>query len=185
MARPTQAEDAAATPSQAPKHTRKSRKSRLSVAIYPLSLGGSNGERLEIEAMWGPPYNAASQGLSLTTSPHQADVILLYGSLTEKLAPLVYRLLVSLPPDLKLIAVGSETLSTSPFRLAYGVVGPILEPASDVLPAQEGEASPFAPLITKNIGLPLPAGLHLAGYIAGSPPDPQAILNGILQIMTT
>ncbi len=178
MARPTKTADAAAAPKNFP------RRRGLSVAIYPLSLGGSNGERLEIEAMFGPPYNAASQGLSLTASPYQADVILLYGSLTEKLAPLVYRLLVSLPPDLKLIAVGSETLSTSPFRLAYGVVGPLLEPVSAVLPTEEDAVAAPPQIIAKNVGLLLPPGLHLAGYIAGSPPDPQAILDGILQIVT-
>jgi len=175
MARPEKS-PAIAAPAQKPL-----KRSGLSVAVYPLSLGGSNAERLEIEAMWVSPYHATSQGLSLTASPYQADVILLYGSLSEKLAPLVYRLLGSLPPDVKLIAIGSETLSTSPFRLAYGVVGPLLEP---VTPPTEGdEVVQSAHVIAKNIGLPLPPGLHLAGYIAGSPPDPQAILDGILQIV--
>lgn len=310
---------------------RRKKKRGLSIAIYPLSLGGSNAERLEIEAIFAPPYNAASYGLSLTSSPYQADVILLYGSLTEKIGPLVYNLLGTLPSNVKLIALGSEALTNAPFANAYAVAGPLLdtniseqpykssadkiaaneqaitlvepntnsldqvtesgeqtseviqaealedseisateleiddervsetaenvepeseisesaeveseqseiaktdnaeeaennaevEPATsqpitnesetiseaeirvidesetvaeaenkvaaaleaEILARNESKAKIFTPQIQRK-GVPLPANLHLAGYIAGSPPDPQAILDGILIIMT-
>ena len=146
-----------------------------SVAVYPLSLGGSNAERLEIEAMWVPPYNAAKYGLSLTSSPFQADVILLYGSLTEKLAPLVYRLLCALPPDVKLLAVGSEAVQATAPKERNSA------PHEDMEEAQKPDSRAR---LTK-MKMLLPAHLSIAGYIVGSPPAPQALLDGILQMMAT
>lgn len=165
------------------------KKRRTSVAIFPLSLGGSNAERLEIEAIFSPPYNAARYGVSLTASPYQADVILLYGSLTEKMAEIAYHLLTSMPLDVKLVALGSETLSASPFQNAYAVLGPLIDAANTQPPAtREVETTDKVavekgdPETKKTKGLPLPPGLHLSGYIAGSPPDPQSILDGILEV---
>lgn len=125
-----------------PKRLKKKR--GLSIAVYPLGLGGSNAERLEIEAMFAPPYNAASYGLSLTTSPYQADVILLYGSLTEKIGPLVYNLLSSLPSEVKLVALGSEALTGAPFANAYAVAGPFLD-----------LSTPMQPVITEVADVPV------------------------------
>jgi Ni,Fe-hydrogenase III small subunit len=180
------------------KNDKKNKKrSGVAFAIFPLSLGGSNAEKLEIEAMFVPPYNAASYGLSLTYSPFQADLILLYGSLTEKMGEVAYRLLKTLPPDIKLVALGSEMLSSAPFQKAYAIAGPLLEapdsnPSDPATTSSEGEkptseenVAPDQKLQGKQRGLALPPGLHIAGYIVGSPPDPQALLDGILQIVAS
>ncbi len=143
--------------------TNKSR--TRSITIFALNMGGSNACRLELDAIFTPPYNAARFGISLTNSPKQADLILLYGSATLKTAPILSRVLAELPDDVKLIALGSESNAASPFKGAYGVVGPAVT-SEDALQDEER--------------LRLPKGRKISAYIAGSPPDPQTILDGIL-----
>ncbi|MEI6044665.1 MAG: hypothetical protein WCS37_09945 [Chloroflexota bacterium] len=140
----------------------------LSVTIFPLNMGGSNACRLELEAIFSPPYNAAHYGITLTTSPKQADMLLLFGSATFKAAPLINRLLASLPDDTKLVLLGSESASAAPFKEAYAVVGPIRT-------YEEGNSASDLERVV------LPKGKKITAYIAGSPPDPQTILDGILQ----
>jgi len=138
----------------------------LSIAIFPLNMGGSNACRLELAAIFGPPYNAARYGIWLTSSPRQADLILLFGSATIKAAPIIHRLLVGLPEDVKLVALSSETASAAPFKGAYGIAGPLM-------PEAEEGSGPLRAV--------LPEGRQIVAYIAGSPPDPQTIIEGILQ----
>ncbi len=143
---------------------------RVSVAIYPVNMGGSNAARLELDAIFCPPYNAAHYGISVTTSPKQADIILLFGSGTLKAAPVVNRLLASLPDEVKLVALGSESASAAPFKGAYSVVG-LGNQEETEKPGEE--VDPFEVI--------LPKGKKIAAYIVGSPPDPQTIIDGILQ----
>jgi Ni,Fe-hydrogenase III small subunit len=140
---------------------------RLSVAIYPLNMGGSNACRLELDAIFSPPYDAAKYGISLTSSPKQADIVLLFGSATIKAVSAVNRLLAQLPEDVKLVMLGSESSSATPFKEAYGVAGPLVA-------EEKAEADPFMNLV-------LPKGKKITAYIAGSPPDPQTIIDGILE----
>ncbi len=138
---------------------------KLSVALFPLNLGGSNAARLELEAIFTPPYNAARYGFSLTSSPAQADIVLLMGSGTAKLAEHALRLLVSLPDEVKLVMLGSEAISGGAYAKNYGVVGPVVNADSN-----------------SKSELTLPPGKRIAAYIAGSPPDPQSIIDAILKI---
>lgn len=146
------------------------RKTR-SIFIFPLHLGGSNGAKLELDAIFTPPYNAARYGINLTHSPRQADVVLLLGAATAKTTGPAFDLIRSLPDDVKLILLGSEATSAAPFAQGYATLGPIL-PAEET-PAKEQ---------LSDEGLLLPAGKRIAAYLAGSPPDPQAIIQAILQV---
>lgn len=143
-------------------------KKNLSVAIFALNMGGSNACRLELDAIFNPPYNAAKYGISLTSSPKQADMVLLFGTGTLKTAAAINRLLASLPHEVKLVALGSESLTTAPFQGGYAIAGPVrtAEKADEELD--------FYHLV-------LPRGRKIAACIAGSPPDPQTIIDGILQ----
>ncbi len=143
----------------------KTRKPKLSVALFPLGLGGSNAPRLELEAIFAPPYNAARYGFTLTGSPAQADIVVLYGCGTNRTAEHVARLLATLPEEVKLVALGSETISAQPFRRGYAVSGP-LEAAG---PESKSK-------------LLLPYGRALDATIPGSPPDPQSIIDVILKL---
>jgi Ni,Fe-hydrogenase III small subunit len=160
-----------------------------SIFIFPLHLGGSNGAKLELDAIFTPPYNAARHGISLTSSPYHADVVVLLGAATAKAIGPAFDLLRSLPDDVKLILLGSEASSAAPFARAYAVLGPLLKPqpkASETDP----EADPKSKITRARMGenpklvegVPLPPGKHLAAYVAGSPPDPESIVQAILQV---
>lgn len=138
---------------------------KLSVALFPLNLGGSNAARLELEAIFTPPYNAARYGFSLTSSPAQADIVLIIGSGTAKIAEHALRLLATMPDEVKLVLLGSEAISGGAYRRTYGVVGPVVNSDSN-----------------SKSELKLPVGKRITAYIAGSPPDPQSIIDAILKI---
>lgn len=141
-----------------------------SIFVFPLHLGGSNAAGLEFEAIFTPPYNAAHYGISVTTSPRQADVVLLFGSLTPKMAGPVLDLLASLPDEVRLLLVGSDATSAAPFARSYAAFGP-LRPAAEKAAA---EAEPAGR------GLFLPSGKTITAFIAGAPPDPEVIIEAIL-----
>ena len=146
---------------------RKSTNLISSITVFPLHLGGSNGSKLEFNAIFVPPYNAARYGIRLTSSPRQADVILLMGQATAKLADPALELLAGLPDEVKLIQLGSDATSAAPFAQAYAVLGPLTGP---------GEAA------AASNGLTLPPGRQIAAFVAGSPPDPQVIIEAILSV---
>lgn len=149
-------------------------KKHHSIAIFPLNMGGSNACRLELDAIFSPPYNAARFGITLTSSPKQADIILLFGTATLKTAPAIHRLLAGLPDEVKLVVLGSEATSAVPFKEAYAVVESLAEADRDM------STSASHNLISE-LERVLPEGKHIAAFIAGSPPDPQTIVDGILQ----
>src|SRR5690349_17223708 len=106
-------------------------KKRHSIAIFPLNMGGSNAARLELDAIFNPPYDAARYGITVTSSPKQADMILLFGTATLKTAPAIQRLLAGLPGEVKLVALGSEAASAAPFKKAYAVTASLIEADKD------------------------------------------------------
>ena len=136
-----------------------------SIFVFPLHLGGSNASSLELAAIFTPPYNAGRYGISLTSSPRQADVVLLVGSLTPKMAGPVLDLLASLPDDVKLLQIGSDATAAAPFGRSYAAFGPL---------KQAGEEE------TEGKGFFLPPGKSITAYIAGAPPDPEVIIEAIL-----
>ncbi|HEX2916841.1 MAG TPA: hypothetical protein VH186_39145 [Chloroflexia bacterium] len=138
-----------------------------SISVFPLHLGGSNGSKVELDAIFTPPYNAAKYGITFTSSPRQADVILLLGAATPKALGPALDLLQSLPDSVKLVLLGSDATSGAPFAETYATLGPLI-------PAPEGVGEEDLP------GNALPPGKYIASYVAGSPPDPQVIINAIL-----
>ncbi len=146
-------------------------KRTASIFIFPLHLGGSNATSLELSAIFTPPYNAAHYGISLTASPRQADVVLLLGSLTPKMVGPVLDLLASLPDDVKLLQVGSDATSAAPFARSYAAFGPLQSSVAN----SEG-----APDANAGKGHFLPPGKAITAYIVGAPPDPEVIIEAIL-----
>jgi len=131
-------------------------------------MGGSNATSLELAAIFTPPYNAARYGISLTSSPRQADVVLLVGSFTPKMAGPVLDLLASLPDDVKLLQVGSDSTAAAPFARSYTAFGPLQPGVAAGAAEEEGK------------GFFLPPGKTITAYIAGAPPDPEVIIEAIL-----
>ncbi len=85
-------------------------------------------------------------------SPRQADLMIVSGTVTKKMAPQVVRLWNQMPEPKYCIAMGACAISGGPFKQGYNVL--------------------------KGIDRFLPVDI----YIPGCPPRPEALLNGLMQL---
>jgi NADH-quinone oxidoreductase subunit B len=85
-------------------------------------------------------------------SPRQADLLIVSGTVTKKMAPQVVRLWNQMPEPKYCIAMGACAISGGPFKQGYNVL--------------------------KGIDRFIPVDV----YIPGCPPRPEALLNGLMQL---
>jgi NADH-quinone oxidoreductase subunit B len=85
-------------------------------------------------------------------SPRQADLLIVSGTVTKKMAPQVVRLWNQMPEPKYCIAMGACAISGGPFKQGYNVL--------------------------KGIDRFIPVDV----YIPGCPPRPEALLHGLLQL---
>lgn len=85
-------------------------------------------------------------------SPRQADLMIIAGTVTKKMAPQVVRLFNQMPEPKYVIAMGACAISGGPFKQGYNVL--------------------------KGIDRYLPVDLH----IPGCPPRPEALLHGLIAL---
>jgi NADH-quinone oxidoreductase subunit B len=85
-------------------------------------------------------------------SPRQADLLIVSGTVTKKMAPQVVRLWNQMPEPKYCIAMGACAISGGPFKQGYNVL--------------------------KGIDRFIPVDV----YIPGCPPRPEALLNGLVQL---
>ena len=107
---------------------------------------------IEFAAGFGARWDAERFGVVPRSSPRQCDLMIVNGTVTWKVAHKLITLYEQMPEPKWVIAMGNCATGGGPFRTAYSVV-----PGVDKL---------------------VPVDL----YIAGCPPRPEAMLDGILKL---
>lgn len=121
-------------------------------SLWSLTFGTSCCA-IEFMALGAARYDMARFGFEVTrNSPRQADLIMVLGTITHRMAPVLRRLYDQMADPKYVIAVGGCTISGGPFTRSYHVV--------------------------KGIDSILPVDV----YIPGCPPRPEAFFYGMMQL---
>ncbi|MEG1622507.1 MAG: NADH-quinone oxidoreductase subunit B [Alistipes sp.] len=121
-------------------------------SLWPLTFATSCCG-IEFMAVGAARYDFARFGFEVArASPRQADMIMVAGTITDKMAPVLRRLYDQMADPKYVIAVGGCAVSGGPFRKSYHVV----QGVDKILPVDV--------------------------YIPGCPPRPEALLYGMMQL---
>ena len=131
------------------------RKFAGSLAIRMVDSGSCNACEAECNALSNPYYDLERLGIYFVASPRHADVMLLSGVMTFNMTPHVKDAYEQIPAPKWVITLGDCPLMQAPFEKSYAIKAP----------AQEH----------------LPAAYH----IAGCPPSPLQIMEGLLGFLKT
>lgn len=121
-------------------------------SLWPLTFATSCCG-IEFMAVGAARYDFARFGFEVTrASPRQADFIMVAGTITHKMAPVLKRLYDQMADPKYVVAVGGCAISGGPFKKSYHVVNGV---------------DKFIPVDV---------------YIPGCPPRPEALLYGLMQL---
>src|SRR6204780_2371895 len=121
-------------------------------SVWPLTFGLACCA-IEMIATSMARYDLARFGAEVfRPSPRQADLMIVAGTVTKKMAPQVVRLFNQMPEPKYVIAMGACAISGGPFKQGYNVL--------------------------KGIDRFIPVDI----YIPGCPPRPEALLNGLIAL---
>lgn len=121
-------------------------------SLWPLTFATSCCG-IEFMAVGAARYDFARFGFEVArASPRQADMIMVAGTITHKMAPVLKRLYDQMADPKYVIAVGGCAVSGGPFKHSYHVV----QGVDTILPVDV--------------------------YIPGCPPRPEALLYGMVQL---
>jgi Ni,Fe-hydrogenase III small subunit len=121
------------------------------LCIRHVDAGSCNGCELELQALNNPYYNLEGTGIKFVASPRHADVLLVTGPVTVNMESALKRTYDAMPDPKLVIAVGDCGACGGIFGKSYASRGSV----ADVIPVH-----------------------HI---IPGCPPEPTAILAGILR----
>lgn len=122
---------------------------KRSLWAFHLNTGSCNACDIEILATLMPRYDAERFGIKLVGSPRHADVLLVTGTVTEKIKDKVLRVYEQVPDPKLVIVIGGCGSTKGVFQESYAMAGPIDE---------------FIPVDV---------------FVPGCPPRPEAIVYGI------
>ncbi|MDR1225174.1 MAG: NADH-quinone oxidoreductase subunit B [Tannerella sp.] len=121
-------------------------------SLWPLTFATSCCG-IEYMAVGAARYDFARFGFEVTrASPRQADFIMVAGTITDKMAPVLKRLYDQMADPKYVIAIGACAVSGGPFKKSYHVVNGV----DQILPVDV--------------------------FVPGCPPRPEAMLYGIMQL---
>jgi len=121
------------------------------LTIRHVDAGSCNGCELEIHALGNPYYNIEGLGIKFVASPRHADVLLVTGPVSKHMAIALKRTYDATPEPRLVVAVGACGCSGGIFGQNYATCGGV----DSVIPVDV--------------------------YVPGCPPNPHALLHGILQ----
>ena len=121
-------------------------------SVWPLQFGLACCA-IEMIAAASSRFDIARFGAEIfRPSPRQADLLIVSGTVTKKMAPQVVRIWNQMPEPKYCIAMGACAISGGPFKQGYNVL--------------------------KGLDRYIPVDL----YIPGCPPRPEALLNGLIEL---
>ncbi len=123
------------------------------LAIRQVDAGSCNGCELEITALTNPIYDADRFGIHFVASPRHADLLLVTGPVTRNMEVPLRKTWEATPDPKLVVAVGDCARTCGVFAGSYAVVG--------------------------GVDAVIPVDL----FIPGCPPEPAAILRGILTVL--
>ena len=123
------------------------------LAIRQVDPGSCNGCELEIAGLSGPVYDMERFGLHFVASPRHADLLLVTGPVTRNMAVPLRKTYDATPDPKLVVAVGECARTCGVFAGSYAVTGAV----DAVIPVDV--------------------------WVDGCPPEPVAILEGILTAM--
>jgi len=121
-----------------------------SLAIRHVDAGSCNGCELEIHALNNPFYNIEGLGIRFVASPRHADLLLVTGPVSQHMVVALERTYEAMPNPKWVVAIGHCACTGGIFGQTYATLGAVNK------------------IIPVDVEVP------------GCPPDPNAILQGIL-----
>jgi len=134
-------------------HQKLGQKLGRSLAIRLVDAGSCNGCELELNALSNPFYDLARFGLQFVASPRHADVLVVTGPVSRNMEVALRRTYEAMPAPKWVVAVGDCARDGGCFAGSYAVMNGV----DKVLPVDL--------------------------VIAGCPPNPRTLLQGLLVLL--
>jgi membrane-bound hydrogenase subunit mbhJ len=119
--------------------------------LYHLNTGSCNGCDIELISILTPRYDVERFGIKLTGTPRQADIVVVTGPLTSQSKERALKVLSQVPDPKVVVSLGSCPMSGNVFKGSY------------------------------SIEAPLDRFVDVDVSVAGCPPKPEAIIDGIIK----
>jgi membrane-bound hydrogenase subunit mbhJ len=124
---------------------------KRSLWAFHLNTGSCNACDIEILASLMPRYDAERFGIKLVGTPRHADILLVTGTMTEKIKDRVIRVYEQVPAPKIVMVIGGCGSTNGVYQSSYAMAGP------------------------PDLHIPVDV------YVPGCPPRPEAIIFGVVK----